>query len=148
MTKREKVIKGLKCCAYAQVECFCPEDCPYHEYDTEDQDCIVVLHNNALALLKAQEPRLMTWQEVIGAALECKPVYIEVLDGEDKEPGDDRWAMVTQYKDSITNGMIRAMSSYVTSEILFQEDYYKVWRCWDKEPTDEHRKVTPWERLN
>lgn len=56
MTKREKVIKGLKCCAYAQVECFCPEDCPYHEYDTEDQDCIVVLHNNALDLLKAQEP--------------------------------------------------------------------------------------------
>lgn len=68
MTKREKVIKGLKCCAYAQVECFCPEDCPYHEYDTEDQDCIVVLHNNALDLLKAQEPRVMTLEEAKNAS--------------------------------------------------------------------------------
>lgn len=25
------------------------------------------------------------------------------------------------------------------------EDYNKTWRCWDKEPADEQRKVTPWE---
>ena len=102
----------------------------------------------AIEALKAQEPRVLTWREVIGAALECKPVFIEVKDSEDKEPGDDRWAMVTQYKDSITNGMIRAMSSYVTSEILFQEDYGRKWRCWTIRPTEVQRKVTPWTQTN
>lgn len=96
-------------------------------------------------LLKVQEPRVITWQEVIGAAIECKPVYIEVKDNEDKESGDDRWAMVTQYKDSITNGMIRAMSSYITSEILFAEEYGVKWRCWTSRPTDEQRETEPWE---
>ena len=98
----------------------------------------------AIEALKEQEARVMTWREVIGAAIECKPLYIEVKDSEDKEPGDDRWAMVTQYKDSITNGMIRAMSSYVTSEILFAEDYGKTWRCWTSSPTDEQREAVKW----
>ena len=88
--------------------------------------------------------RVMAWREVIGAALECKPVYIEVKDSDDKEKGDDRWAMVTQYKDSITNGMIRAMSSYITSEILFAERYCKDWRCWTSRPTDEQREAVKW----
>lgn len=101
--------------------------------------------NRLEELLAAQELRLMTWPEVIGAAIECKPLYIEVKDSEDKEPGDDRWAMVTQYKDSITNGMIRAMSSYVTSEILFAEDYGKRWRCWTSRPNEKRRAETPWD---
>ena len=98
----------------------------------------------AIEALKAQEPRVMVWRDVIGAALECKPVYIEVKDSEDKEPGDDRWAMVTQYKDSITNGMIRAMSSYITSEILFKDWYGKTWRCWTSKPTEAQREAIPW----
>ena len=97
------------------------------------------------AVDEQQGPRVMTWQDVIGAAIECKPLYIEVKDSEDKEPGDDRWAMVTQYKDSITNGMIRAMSSYVTSEVLFAEDYGKRWRCWTSRPTYAQREAVKWE---
>ena len=99
----------------------------------------------AIEAVKEQEPRVMAWHDVIGAAIECKPLYIEVKDSEDKEPGDDRWAMVTQYKDSITNGMIRAMSSYVTSEILFKEWYGKTWRCWTSRPDEKRRDETPWE---
>lgn len=110
-------------------------------FDEEEKDAIT----KAIEALTAQEPKVMTWREVIGAALECKPVFIEVKDGEDKERGDDRWAMVTQYKDSITNGMIRAMSSYITSEILFAECYGRTWRCWTGRPTDEHREKEPWE---
>ena len=101
----------------------------------------------AIEALKAQEPRVMTWQEVIGAAIECKPLYIEVKDSVDKEPGDDRCAMVTQYKDSITNGIIRAMSSYITSEALFKDWYGKTWRCWTSRPTAEQMEATPWESV-
>ena len=144
MTDREKVIKGLECClGKGQKRGMC-EDCPYDTNAGRMKCNLGDMHVDALALLKAQEPMVATWQDVIGAAIECKPLYIEVKDSEDKEPGDDRWAMVTQYKDSITNGMIRAMSSYVTSEVLFAEDYGKRWRCWTSRPTDEQREATPW----
>ena len=129
MTEREQVIAEL---LYLKHDCL--------EGSATDQTL-----DKAIAMLKAQEPMVATWQDVIGAAIECKPLYIEVKDSEDKEPGDDRWAMVTQYKDSITNGMIRAMSSYVTSEVLFAEDYGKRWRCWTSRPTDEQREAIPWE---
>jgi len=141
MTDREKVIKGLECC---NGEGLCiGKKCLYYE----DEMCVETLHSDALALLKAQEPRVMAWREVIGAVLECKPVYIEVKDSKDKEHGDDRWAMVTQYGDSLTNGMICAMSSYITRETLFKDWYNKTWRCWTSRPTDEQREATPWERL-
>lgn len=86
----------------------------------------------------------MTWREVIGAVLGCKPVYIEVQDSEDKEPGDDRWVMLQQYKDNLTNGMLMAKSSYIESEVMFERNYGKVWRCWDKKPTYEQRRAAPW----
>ena len=112
-------------------------------------DCLLESFNRVVeerdALLKDREPRVIAWHEVIGAALECRPVYIEVKDSEDKEPGDDRWAMVTQYKDSITNGMIRAMSSFVTSEILFADCYGKTLRCWTSRPTKAQTELEPWE---
>ena len=104
-----------------------------------DETCYEVME-----YLAAQEPMVMTWRDVIGAALECKPVYIEVKDSEDKERGDDRWAMLTQYKDSIANGMIRAMSSYVTSEVLFADWYNKSYRCWTSRPDEKTREATPW----
>lgn len=135
MTDREKVIKGL-------------ESLHRRLLDAATLDSIAMLDANmvsdSIALLKAQEPRVMTWRDVIGAALGCKPVYIEVKDSEDKELGDDRWAMLTQHKDSITNGMIRAMSSYVTSEVLFADWYNKSWRCWTSLPTEEQRKAVAW----
>ena len=105
----------------------------------------VLAMRDALALLKAQEPKLLTWQEVIGSVLECKPAYIEVRESEDKEPGDDRWVMLQQYKDNLANGMLMAKSSYIESEVMFEQDYGKVWRCWDKEPTDGQRLAVKWE---
>ena len=47
MTDREKVLKGLECCAAG-----CSGNCPY----TDTGNCIEVLCGNALELLKAPEP--------------------------------------------------------------------------------------------
>ena len=141
MNDRENVMWSL-----ARCSCGVPDacsDCNYNNYPP--RICVQHLTGDALALLKAQEPRVMTWQDVIGAVIECKPIYIEVKDSEDKERGDDRWAMVTQYKDSITNGMIRAMSTYITSEILFVEWYGITWRCWTSRPDEKRMAETPWE---
>lgn len=57
MTDREKVIKALECCTG-----YCCEEigCPY--FDTED-DCEEKWRDDAITLLKAQEPLVMTWEE-------------------------------------------------------------------------------------
>ena len=47
---REKVIKGLECCGYSHFMDKC-QDCPY-----DGKDCFKKLKEDAIALLKAQEP--------------------------------------------------------------------------------------------
>jgi len=60
MVDREKAIKGLNSCAKWMVEndddaC---GNCPYHHshFSYDDNDCYAALYNDALALLKEQEP--------------------------------------------------------------------------------------------
>ena len=52
--KRKKVIKGLECCMSGQPDGLgCSRvPCPYNQFE----DCEGILHRDALALLKAQEP--------------------------------------------------------------------------------------------
>ena len=146
MTDREKVIKGLEICSAGKEHA--PNDrdctsCPYYPAGYTGCTCKSLM-TDVLVLLKEQEPRVMTWEDVIGAVIECKPIYIEVKDSEDKESGEDRWAMVTQYGDSLTNGMICAMSSYITRETLFKDWYNKTWRCWTSKPSLKQMEETPW----
>jgi hypothetical protein len=65
MPDREKVIKGFECC-HVMVHDLGPDKtscgiCPYKDVQTEEQidlggiECIAVLHDDALALLKEQE---------------------------------------------------------------------------------------------
>ena len=49
--RREKVIKGLECCAED-----CVDGCPYEDLDVEGWNCTTLLCRDALELLKAQEP--------------------------------------------------------------------------------------------
>jgi hypothetical protein len=59
---REKVIKALECCTkkvciYKDTEKECPYSELCDEYDDSFEDCTTALSKDALALLKAQEPR-------------------------------------------------------------------------------------------
>ena len=68
MPDMEKVIKGFECC-HVMVHDLGPDKtscgiCPYKDVQTEEQidlggiECIAVLHDDALALLKEQETEL------------------------------------------------------------------------------------------
>ena len=59
--KREKVIKGLECCTKDECEC-----CPYENvcFGDDEVEIFDTLARDALALLKAQEPMVMTLEEV------------------------------------------------------------------------------------
>lgn len=65
MPDREKVIKGFECC-HVMVHDLGPDKtscgiCPYKDVQTEEQidlggiECVAVLHDDALSLLKEQE---------------------------------------------------------------------------------------------
>lgn len=67
MLDREKVIKGFECCN-VMVHDLGPDKtscgiCPYKDVQTEEQidlggiECIAVLHDDALALLKGQDEK-------------------------------------------------------------------------------------------
>jgi len=65
MTDRGKVVKGLECCHVQRNEVppLC-EDCPYMNPMEGTCDALDELLGDALTLLKAQEPRVMTLEEV------------------------------------------------------------------------------------
>lgn len=148
MIGKDKVLIGLGQHISGRTPQRCG-NCPYFNGDSGyGVSCRDELLDDLYELLEAQEeaqePKLLTWRDVIGFVLGCKPVYIEVKESEDKESGDDRWAMMQQYKDSLSNGMLMAKSSYVISEVMFERNYGVTWRCWDKEPSDEQRKEVEW----
>lgn len=66
MADREKAIKGLECCLKTlNGNDGCPIECPYCEECLESIRTIFIpMMRDALALLKAQEPRVMTLDEV------------------------------------------------------------------------------------
>ena len=86
MTDREKVIKGLECCVRTIDDCECADNCPY-ETQCWEGTMYLDLMRDALALLKAQEPRVMTLEEVV-AHYSLPPVFV-----------DDFEAQVDYYED-------------------------------------------------
>jgi len=66
MTDREKVIKGLECCkpAWFTVANCADEHCPYDCYGhNEVNGCVDHLIDDALELLKKQNPASPTWEQ-------------------------------------------------------------------------------------
>lgn len=107
--KREKVIKGLGSC----VEYFAckVKGVMFDEWLEESR--------KAIALLKAQEPRVLT----LGEARNVEVVWVE-----------DR--------------STREIYPYIVKNNMNDSKLYKYgvqWRCWTSCPTDEQRKMTPWE---
>lgn len=92
---------------------------------------------NAIAMLKAQVPRVMTLMEVLATEV----VYAEDIDKAEIIPVlVDRWA-----HDSIVLVRARLMGSPSLTIYPLISEYGKRWRCWTSRPTDEQREATPWE---
>lgn len=130
MTEREKVICGLKklhensgCIAVHDCDC---KTCPY-ECVNGCCDQIIV---DALKLLKAQEPRVMTVNE-ISALDNGSVVWIEFTDGR---------LLPMIVEDGV---LMRWRYLWRTCEDAFHDEDYKA-RAWTSRPTDEVRRATPW----
>jgi hypothetical protein len=122
MADREKVIRGLECCIDPEVPC---RECPYYNYGHCDPDDV---RRDALALLKEQEPRVMTLEEVIHSKdwvwYQWKNTHYGWAIAVNC---DGKWI---EWEDSTTDQLCK---------------YGEKWRCWTSRPSPEQMRDTKWE---
>lgn len=130
MADREKVINALgRCESYGYCD---DKRCPYYE----NTGCLESLRKDALELLKAQEPRVMAYDEMMKAEI-C---FLEVKGIEQIDPFirfevDDKSYWSSPYTNNEDNPF----------ELLAEQEEYLInARCWTARPTDEQRAATPW----
>lgn len=131
--RREKVIKGLECCINNERS---TPDCMRCSYAEINGICIGLhkLHGDALALLKAQEPRVMTLEEV--KLLDSDYYYLELM----RSPGKELREIVGAY------GLTCVTWPSITwaRQTMGDSGYGMTWRCWTSRPTNEQREAIPW----
>ena len=130
MAELKKVINGLVCCKPTFFEAAqCYQNCPYDKYGHDKGGCVDQLISDALSLLKAQEPRVMTLEES-GEDIE---IWYESING------------ACGYGDLCYDSKAD-LALYTPHGIKGVEEsaYNKTWRCWTSKPTDEQRAATPW----
>lgn len=140
--KREKVIKGLSICipeteVHAEQGC---TDCPYWVCG-DTVSLPVRLIEDIRALLKAQEPRVMTAEDM------WKLKFNDTVIIEQKIPSLLIPAIVRdniKYDDALEVLQVVTASTNGTANADY-EYYGKTWRCWTSRPTDEQREATPWQ---
>lgn len=142
MADLEKVIDNLKI-----LRTWCAVN-PRHDMGLDAGECekAVGWLDDALALLKAQQPRVLTVEEVIkhyslppafpdDFAMQedyyedIQPLYFE-FPHDNEDPFIVHWrghAPVARYLDE------------------WKHTYGKKWRCWNKRPTDAEKKEVAWE---
>lgn len=136
MDKLEKVIKGLECCLANGHN-----NCPYESTDEgidKVTSCTTYLMRDALALLKAQQPRVMTLEEVMQHNNQDGCVWFE-------QPTYNAVAAFVMRDEDYTE----IISPYILGEpinhgYMANKFYGKAWRCWTSRPTDEQREAEAW----
>ncbi len=134
MIDREKVLRAMEVhINYSEHDC---DECSYDIMDT----CHINLMRDALELLKAQEPRVLTFGAMLNG-YKNEPLFLE---REDEAYCD--WAF---WCEEPTDGFITLRWYHGNYEAWTVQaaplsEYGKTWRCWTSRPTDEQRETTPW----
>lgn len=151
MPDREKVMHGLECCV-SGTRC---GDCPYAKaidciryIIVGDYDKVVPksMAEDALALLKEQEARVLTWGKVLEfielpneGFSEKTPCYVEVY-----EPDPDK----IKWVDAETlHGWMRSSKMLEQRRLLYNRIGRHGWRLWTSRPSPEKMRETPWEEM-
>ena len=140
MTDREKVIKGLECCSSAEE---CGKQCPYWD---DKGACRTHLEADALALLKTQEPRVMTLEEV-DALGDDDIVWLECLYTFDGKKTATLKPAIYQSENSgpEEDGYYCVVSSWGQSGFYHKDNYMDDWRCWTSRPDQATREAVKWD---
>ena len=125
MDKLEKVIKGLQEFK-GDLKPFAGNKADWQKVD------------DALELLKAQEPHVMAWEEAQATVNEGPFIIMEVRDSTGTEI--DYGVLVDDVYE-MSEGSILTVSDFW----MLKDEYGKHFRIWTSRPDDERRQNTPWE---
>ena len=131
MTQLEIVLNGIDEVRNSGIQC------PLE--NVEPRRCVYFpesLIDEIVSLLKAQEPRLLTIQEVNERKWDY--CYFERLLHENYGPDFRK----NKYWTEIACETEHFMSEWIKH--YGYDDYGKTWRCWTSRPTDEQREAMPW----
>ena len=119
MNDREKVMWSL-----ARCSCGVPDACSDCYYDNyPPRICVQHLTSDALALLKAQEPRVIPRNDLL-------------------KYQDYAWV---EFKRASRLGVRdRDDIQFLMTQPETEKEYNKTWRCWTSRPDDKRRAETPW----
>ncbi len=139
----ENVINALELCTseietQTQVPC---EKCHYHNkeyHGVHGNGCCNMrsLQRDILALLKAQEPRVLRVEEVV-LLKQNDVVWLEDYNKKDVIP-----AIVSRMGPMVICIEFALSDRFIS---VGYDDYGSRWRCWTSRPTDKQREGTPWE---
>lgn len=152
MTKAEKVINGMA--AHGKPMTCVNNDgkvCPYFSYD----DCFQRLMDDAIELLKEQEPRVLTLEEMKSlSTANDDALYDRDMTFVWLEAAADGYINITRPTYSFHPEWGNEDDSfyvyYIGTDVgdrLESCDYGKTWRCWTARPTDKQMEATPWSGL-
>lgn len=128
MPDREEVIALLE--RYVRT----PNLAGVEYYGAVIADMPAPLITDVITLLRAQEPRVMTLEEV--KMLDCDYYYLESM----RSPGKELREIVGAY------GLTCVTWPSITwaRQTMGDSGYGKTWRCWTSRPTDAQREAVPW----
>lgn len=132
MADFEKVTRGLEACVGDLLLMRCA-NCPYH---TDKSRCVTTLMRDAVALLREQEPRVMTFEELNINTDEPVVCWVEF-------PGKPEINVTAPYKSIAHIGL--PFLGTDTRGFVVERNYGQKWRCWTSRPTPELMANTPWE---
>jgi len=135
MIDRLKVINGLECHVNGHPHTRCHK-CPYWGTGPHGSSECSVLAADALVLLKAQEPCLMTLDDAINSEM----VWVECSNGD----GGYGTCRFVEIYGMIAAEVFMLKNKYPERNRLNPEKYLREWRCWTSCPTDKQREATPW----
>ena len=107
-----------------------------------DTEC--TLRMMAGELFRLKQPKVLNKYDLAMAAMANDSVYVEMRDIVGKGPYDDRWVLLSPNDGSLNSGEYRAVSTYLADAVLYEDYYNKIWRCWDKRPTEEQKRRETW----
>lgn len=136
MADFEKVIKGLQTCV--DGEC---KECPYGGTCSDAED-FVALARDALEILKAQQPRVLTLEELW--QMEHKLVYLQRKNSRSHIAEHVILLKAKRCYVPCLGESYIFMREHKVRDTYWACDYNVTWRCWTSHPTDEQRKEVKW----
>ena len=138
--KREEVVRGLTQCSREHRGLADCAECPYklkpgHYAGLE---CWCRLCDDALDLLKEQEPRVIDLSEI------SPSIYVWVEDRQEHTVFPLRGGMFDPDGDDYFRFLENVECDYVYWPV---GNYGYSWRVWDKCPSPEQMEETPWEEV-